>query len=197
MSFKATDESGTMRAIDFRKKKNSVFLDQDDVDGLKDGANTIQRNKLPSRSQRARDSNFGFEPPPSRRTALQRKSSTYSENPCGESVRLSEAQRALIEDANGSVFGAIKSGIEALDGAVSFDKETNSLRLILQRAAERKQALQILKDELGPLSVDGADGSGAKTEKERMKVLKSCCIMLCHDALTRKFLSIFSVKMSV
>ena len=65
------------------RRYGSVVLDQDEVDGLTESTNTIQRNKLPSYNQRdkkARGSIFGIEAnqPPARKTALQRKSSTYS-----------------------------------------------------------------------------------------------------------------------
>ena len=161
VSFKATDEAGNIRMLDFRKngRNGSVFLDQDEVDGLTESTNTIQRNKLPSHNQRnkkARGSNFGIagNQPPSRKTALQRKSSTYNENPCGESIPLTDSQRAMIEDRKNGVYALIKSGIEAMEGAVSYNQESKSLHLMLKRAECRDEALRMLKEQLGPLTVD-------------------------------------------
>merc|ERR1719419_1967847 len=175
VSFKATDESGKMTQIDFKRKKKSVFLDEAEVSGLSDGSNTIQRSRFESPSRSARNSNFGIDS----RTALQRKSSTYSQNPCGESVALSESQRARIAETD--VLPAIKAEIEALDGAITFDKESGSLRLILEAAASRGDALRILQKFLGPL--DASNGGGAANDDEQRPKMKELVFPLTDDQL--------------
>eukprot|EP00486_Rosalina_sp_Unknown_P013917 CAMPEP_0201594682 /NCGR_PEP_ID=MMETSP0190_2-20130828/191919_1 /ASSEMBLY_ACC=CAM_ASM_000263 /TAXON_ID=37353 /ORGANISM="Rosalina sp." /LENGTH=679 /DNA_ID=CAMNT_0048054389 /DNA_START=898 /DNA_END=2937 /DNA_ORIENTATION=- len=159
VSFKTVDPSqDKVTRIDYRKKKDSVFLDHSDIDGLdysqhKNGNNngnnnTIQRNKLPDR-RGARKSRFGMH---DTKPLLQRKSSTFNENAYGETFKITQEQ--LHKISNEGIWPDIQQDLEEY-GVVSLDKDTPALKLVLSEGEARDKAVGIIEKYLG--SITGVD----------------------------------------
>ena len=143
VSFKAPETSqDKITSINFRKKKDSVFMDQDDINGLNQN-NTIHRDKLPSRG--ARKSQFGMKDKP----FLQRKSSTYNDNAYGETFKINIDQLNKIK--NGGLWPSIQESIEDY-GVASIDKETPAIKLVLSEANTRNKAVKAIEKYLGPIT---------------------------------------------
>jgi len=147
VSFKQTDPSGSTKQITFSSKndkndkkrgRGSVFLEN--------GDNTAQRNKLPNRRHGARKSEFGMNIKP--KSMLQRKSSTFGENPCAETFKLNADQAATMRELQ----ELITQQINAIDACVEFNRKTSTLKLVLTAAQERGEAMAILEKHLGKIS---------------------------------------------
>eukprot|EP01084_Bolivina_argentea_P147965 258805_1 len=160
------DNEEPIRSISLHgKDRRSVFINDEELDGLdtsglerqisQETNNTTVRNKLPDR--KARGSQYL---PASKENILQRKSSTFRENPHAETFKLMDDQQELIENAG--LFPLIKKEVSEY-GSLSYDKSSGALKLVLRHGGARDHAVKAIEKHIGDI---GGGGGGSDLNNE-------------------------------